>query len=352
MSTLKSRAVIGSVLVAGVLAAGAGGFVVANAVHDEDPAPTAAEVETANAEQTDLHERVEVKGALGYGPAQTVGTELSGTLTSVASPGSTVKPGEELMRLDDRPVVAMRGKLPAWRTFELGMPNGRDVEQLEQNLADLDYFSGTPDQRFDAATATAIGRWQKDLGLPQTQQIERGRVVFLPSDVRVNKRLTEAGSPASDGVLEVTDTRLFATAEVQTAQQDLLTTGQEVTVRLPNGDEAEGVVEQVDPAVEKEDDSGKTSVTIPVRVALKDPSVAASYANVPVTVVATRTVAEDVLTVPVRALLAQSGGGYAVDVVDGDTVQRVPIKVGKFADEMVEVTSGELAAGDKVAVAE
>ena len=352
MTARKRRAVLVSLVAAGLLAAGAGGFAMADRAQDEVPAASPAAVETVTAETTDLTERVEVKGTLGYGPTRSVGTGLPGTLTSVAAPGSTLRPGDELMRIDDRPVLAMRGKLPAWRDFEMGMTKGRDVKQLEENLAELGYFKGKPNQRFDRSTSAAVGRWQKAVGLPRNQKIERGRVVFLPRDVRVNKQLVEAGGQAGGSVLEVTDTTLFATAEVQSKQQGLLQEGQEVTVGLPNGEKAEGVVEKVEPAVEKEDDSGKKSVKVPVRVALKDPSDAGSYAHVPVSVLASRTVAENVLAVPVRALLAQPGGGFAVDAVKGDAVKRVPVELGKFADDMVEVTGGELAAGDQVAVGE
>ncbi|GAA1364753.1 HlyD family efflux transporter periplasmic adaptor subunit [Brevibacterium luteolum] len=352
MTARKRRAVIVSLIAAGLLASGAGGFAMASRVQDEAPAAVSAAVETETAETTDLTERVEVKGTLGYGPTRELGTGLSGTLTSVADPGDTLRPGDELMRIDDRPVVAMRGKLPAWRDFEMGISKGRDVKQLEENLAELGYFKGKPNQRFDRSTAAAIGRWQKAVGLPRNQKIERGRVVFLPRDARVHKQLVEAGGQTGGSVLELTDATLFATAEVQPKQLDLLQEGQEVTVGLPNGKQTEGVVEKVEPAVEKADSSGEKSVKVPVRVALKDPPSADSYANVPVSVLASRTVAENVLAVPVRALLAEPGGGFTLEVVKDDAVERVPVELGRFADDMVEITGGELAAGDQVAVGE
>ncbi|MCT1776134.1 efflux RND transporter periplasmic adaptor subunit, partial [Brachybacterium sp. p3-SID957] len=350
MTGRKRRTLVVTTVAAGMLAVGAGGFALAHAMQEEPPAASTAPVETSTAEKIDLRERVEVKGSLGYGPTRTIGTELSGTLTSVAPAGSTLKPGDELMRIDDEPVMALRGELPVWRDFEIGMSKGRDVQQLEQNLADLGYFTGEPDERFNGYTAAAIAKWQKDLGLPQDKRLERGRVVFLPEDARVQKQLAGPGSPAGDAVLEVSDTTLFATADVQPAQRDLLAKGQEVTVSLPNGEEAEGVVEEVGPAVEKEEESGESRVKVPVRVALKDPAAAESYAHVSVSVKSSRTIAEGVLTVPVRALLAQPGGGFAVDVVTGDTVTRVPVEVGRFADDMVEITGGDLSAGDQVAV--
>ena len=55
-------------------------------------------------------------------------------------------------------------------------------------------------------------------------------------------------------------------------------------------------------------------MTIPVTVTLKDPSAAGSLDQAPVTVYITTATAHDALVVPVGALLAQSSGGYAVEV--------------------------------------
>jgi multidrug efflux pump subunit AcrA (membrane-fusion protein) len=60
------------------------------------------------------------------------------------------------------------------------------------------------------------------------------------------------------------------------------------------------------------------------------------------------------LVVPVTALLAQSTGGYAVEVVAaGARNHRVPVSLGLFddADGLVAVTGSGLAAGQEVVVA-
>jgi hypothetical protein len=59
------------------------------------------------------------------------------------------------------------------------------------------------------------------------------------------------------------------------------------------------------------------------------------------------------LTVPVTALLAQSGGGYAVELAGaGESNHLVPVSLGLFddADGLVQVTGSGLAAGQKVVV--
>ena len=60
--------------------------------------------------------------------------------------------------------------------------------------------------------------------------------------------------------------------------------------------------------------------------------------------------AEDVLAVPVEAVLALAEGGYAVEVDDGTGTRRlVAVELGVFADGMVEVTR-RAGAGDQVVV--
>ena len=59
------------------------------------------------------------------------------------------------------------------------------------------------------------------------------------------------------------------------------------------------------------------------------------------------------LVVPVDALLAQSGGGYAVEVVGAHGIHHlVPVTLGLFddADGLVQVTGTGLAAGQRVVV--
>ena len=59
---------------------------------------------------------------------------------------------------------------------------------------------------------------------------------------------------------------------------------------------------------------------------------------------------EDVIAVPVAALLALAEGGYAVEVdAGGGATRLVAVEPGFFADGLVEV-SGGLEPGDRVVV--
>jgi hypothetical protein len=62
---------------------------------------------------------------------------------------------------------------------------------------------------------------------------------------------------------------------------------------------------------------------------------------------------KDVLSVPVSALLAMAGGGYAVEVVDAGGARRlVRVETGLFDDSAgrVQVAGAGLAAGQNVVV--
>jgi multidrug efflux pump subunit AcrA (membrane-fusion protein) len=97
-----------------------------------------------------------------------------------------------------------------------------------------------------------------------------------------------------------------------------------------------------------------SATTIPVYVTLTRPSAAGLLDQAPVTVTITTAIAPNVLAVPVSALLAQSPGGYDVEVAGpGNTRRWVPVQAGPVFDDasgLVEVT-GNLTPGQRVVVA-
>ena len=58
--------------------------------------------------------------------------------------------------------------------------------------------------------------------------------------------------------------------------------------------------------------------------------------------------AEDVLTVPVGALLALAEGGYGLEIIEGSTSRIIAVQTGLFADGQVEVTGQGLDEGTTV----
>jgi hypothetical protein len=98
--------------------------------------------------------------------------------------------------------------------------------------------------------------------------------------------------------------------------------------------------------------SGGSTTTIPAYIALAHPRVAGGLDQAPVEVAITTSRAARALIVPVGALLALAGGGYAVETVDARGAHHlVPVTTGLFddADGLVQV-SGALSAGEHVVV--
>ena len=89
-------------------------------------------------------------------------------------------------------------------------------------------------------------------------------------------------------------------------------------------------------------------------VRLTHPAAAGNLDQAPVSVNVVSAQAHGVLAVPVSALVALAGGGYAVDVVHGSgalaTRQLVPVQTGLFSDTLVQVSGAQLAAGLEVEV--
>ncbi|GAA1590114.1 peptidoglycan-binding protein [Leucobacter aridicollis] len=346
-------AVAATVAVAGLAATGLVLLRPAPAAPVEERAPGA----TAKVEQGDLVERTLVQGSLGYAGERAI-SGGAGTLTSRAKPGSMVDLGGELFAIDNSPVALFRGPLPQWRSFELGMTNGPDVQQLEASLGELGYFWGGADEIFDDNTRIGIRLWQEATGRPVTGEIGLGEIFFAPGSLRVASAELEPGAATAPGtpILRVSELGKSVSVELKLAQQRLGVVGAKVEVELPGGVKTPGTVTAVEPprTPEKQGDGAPESPAIvPVTVTLDTPEDAADIDRASVRIAFTSETRENVLSVPVGALLALPGGGYGLEVVgpDGAEPQQVPVETGMFAGGMVEVSGEGIKAGTEVVTA-
>ncbi|MFF4983960.1 peptidoglycan-binding protein [Streptomyces sp. NPDC001046] len=296
----------------------------------------------------DLVSEVVATGAVKYTGARAVKNHLTGIVTWAPSPNSVITQGKRLYSVDNEPVFLLRGDLPAWRTFKRGMADGEDVRMLERNLAELGYTGFTVDDEFSRKTEAAVKRWQKNNGLPSNGRIELGRVVFTPGSVRIQSAEVRAGdsvAPAQD-VLEVTGFQHLVSAQIPAKEQDLAVKGARVRIELPNGKRVEGNITSV--GAEKMGADNKKVVPVTVRPASS--RLLGDVQSADVVVVLRRSEAEDVLFVPVTALLPAQGGGFAVQLVKNGKVTVVKVKTGAFADGRVQVTGPGIAEGARVGV--
>ena len=96
--------------------------------------------------------------------------------------------------------------------------------------------------------------------------------------------------------------------------------------------------------------SGSGQDTVQITVRLVNPDAAGHLDQAPVTVSIVSAQARGVLAVPISALVALAGGGYAVQVVHGSATWLVAVRTGLFSDTLVQVSGTGLAVGQNVEV--
>jgi peptidoglycan hydrolase-like protein with peptidoglycan-binding domain len=310
--------------------------------------------DTAIVERTDLVRTQEVDGTLTYGERTELSASGGGTVTSLPAVGSVIERGGVLWEVDGAAgPVLLYGARPVWRELSTAVSDGPDVQQLEENLADLGFADPavlTVDQDFTAETARAVKRWQEALGVDETGRVGVDDVIFADGPVRVAGHVVGKGDPADGAVVEVTGTTRRVHVDMDASEAGLVAAGAPVDIELPDGTTVDGTVTAIGTTAEvQEADGGGTATTLDVEIDLAADVDALDESRVEVSLVSSRD--EDVLAVPVEALLSLAEGGYAVERVGADgTTQLVAVDLGGFADGMVEVT-GDLTDGDRVVVA-
>jgi peptidoglycan hydrolase-like protein with peptidoglycan-binding domain len=325
---------------------------------------------TGKVERRTLAEHLTATGTIGYAGETTVLARLSGTVTALPAVGDVVGRGGRLYGLAGKPVFLMYGAVPAYRDLVDGVSEGRDVEQLERNLASLGYPPGVVDDDFTWETAEAVRDWQEAHGLEASGEIELGRVAFARGPQRVTAleaTLGEAlgggggGESGSEGeaeapstpVLRTSSTRRVVSVDLEADQQSIARRGQKVKVVLPGGAEVPGVVRSLaatEPVGGEEGDGEEVEPGVEATVAVTGRHRIPSLDGATVNVLFTEQVRKQVLSVPLTALIAIGGGRFAVYAREGGARRQVVVEPGLAAAGFVEVAGKGLGPGMKVEV--
>ncbi|WMX46537.1 peptidoglycan-binding protein [Streptomyces roseicoloratus] len=314
---------------------------------------------TAPVVRGDLTDGSQQDGTLGHLDERRINAGgAGGTLTWLAPNGSVVRRDGRLYEVDGAAVRLMYGAEPMYRTLKTG-DKGRDVRQLEENLAALGHTGFDVDEEYTAKTAAAVKRWQKSHGLEQTGTIGPDLIAFAGSAVRVK----EAGGGSAENtlapgdrvqpgspVLTVTGSERVVRFELPVAEAATAKTGTRVKVRLPDGTELPGRVSAVGRTASEGDDPQDPTPKIEITVSFDEPGRAKGVDRSPVTVELAGETRRDVLSVPVNALLALPGGGFGVQVVEQGRTRDVKVELGMFGQGRVEVSGGGLREGMQVGV--
>jgi membrane fusion protein, multidrug efflux system len=293
-------------------------------------------VEVAAVEVGSIGRAVTVSGVVE--PIRTVGvnSQVAGTLLSVvAEEGDVVRRGRTLARVDDRELRAQYEAAEA--AHQVASSSYDRARQLrERRVITLPEYERE-------RTAEAAAR----ANLDQARTRLEHTVIVTPVDGVVTEKQVEAGD------LVGPQTRLFTVADVSTlvvrvgvSELDVVqvTMGDSVTLMLDAfpGRTFEGVVRRVFPTA----DPGTRLV--PVEVALQGSEAAVVRPGFLARVTFAVGAHDDVLLVPVGAVVG-AGGTQSVFVLDNGAVVRRTVTTGLTSEGRIEIRTG-LAVGERVVV--
>jgi peptidoglycan hydrolase-like protein with peptidoglycan-binding domain len=304
--------------------------------------------------------------ALSAARSSAVAYGQTSTFTALPAVGQVIARGQSLFQISGQPVVLLYGSVVPSHAFVAGTPAGGEVAALNANLDALGYGSGLAGDAFSAGTEAAIRAFQSARGLSVTGELALGSVVFEPGPVRVTSVTPSVGASVAPGpVLAITSTAPQVTIALAASEQSSVRVGDQVTITLPSNETTPGVVSSIGSVAKAPSGKGGESggsggpengeeggPTIEVDVALRDPRASGHLDEAPVNVSITTESVPDALTVPVDALLALAGGGYALEVVEGRMHRLEAVTLGLFddAEGLVRVSGHGVAAGQRVVV--
>jgi hypothetical protein len=328
---------------------------------------------TATVTRQNLSSQVQVDATLGYASDYDIVNQAQGILTTVPQVGQVISEGQVVYEVSTEPVVLLYGQTPAYRNLSEDMI-GPDVAALDADLVALGYVTSAElpagTDTFSYWTQVGVEDLQVALGETVTGTLSLGQAVFLPSAARITDTSAAplgAQAPPGQPILKATSTTRVVTVDLDASQQSKVAVGDEVTIALPNNQSTPGVVSAVGTVAtsssssasssgsssSSNNDSGSGTPTITVLITPTDPTATGSLDQAPVTVAVTSATVKDVLAVPVDALVALAGGGYALEVIGANgTHHLAAVTVGLFDDAagLVQVGGSGLSAGQHVVV--
>ena len=168
--------------------------------------------------------------------------------------------------------------------------------------------------------------------------------------------------------MQTSSTQLVVTVDLDASKQSEAVVGQPVSVQMPNGSTVAGKITAVSPVAQTSSSSGSSggggstsssggaassggssgsSATVPVTVTLPRHLPSAGLDQAAVSVSFEQQVENNVLSVPVTALLATQGGGYAVQEAVAPH-RLLPVTPGLFAAGFVQISGSGIYPGLQV----
>jgi len=222
----------------------------------------------------------------------------------------------------------------ALKSYNKGVDKAAELQQAEEELEELQLSSKS--ETFSPTNALAS-----------------------ETPIIVGSYITSEGSvvAANSQMYNISSTGVEVVFQIDASDQDIVSVGDSVEVELPSEDRIKATVSYVDPVVTQ----GQNGDFIEVKLDISSTEDVKVYDQAPVDVFVTSEVSQDVLYVPVNALIALAEGGYALEIYNGESevgvfegvsgvdTTYVGVEIGVFTDGFVEV-SGNISEGMIVVV--
>jgi peptidoglycan hydrolase-like protein with peptidoglycan-binding domain len=280
-----------------------------------------------------LTEKVQAAGTVQGKALEVQATaEQSGIVTWMPSAGTVVSRGQPIFRLDNQPVVLLYGMIPVWRGFASGMSPGPDIAQLETNLLSLGYGQSVglkTDGTYTAADARAITAFTQSVGLVASSQLGFGTILFEPGPIVITGHSVVLGSRVGAGtqVVQVASTTPEVVAELSAAQAADIAVNTPATflIGTTKSVNLNGRVSSISPSAQgnpagsgASSSANGSSQNIQVTIEITDAPPDLPLRSQPVLIQFQTKVVPSAYIVPITALIALVGGGYALQVDDGN----------------------------------
>jgi RND family efflux transporter MFP subunit len=306
---------------------------------DAPPVP----VVVATALSENLATRISATGTVVSRNDARISSEVGGTLAWIAEPGTVVRRGETIARLDAaRLSLALRDNEAAVKRLEaqlqlLATQRNR-LQTLGQSVVSQSQFDEAVSRERMAEQDVEQARVARDRARLDLDQA----TVRAPFAGIIAERVQQSGEFVASGaplLRLVNDRELEVVARAPLDSADAVTSGAEV--RLIEGSRnATGTVRAVIPV------GDERSRMVELRITLADRSLRVGAA---VRVEIAPRNLKPVVTVPRDAVILRQGASYVMRVRADNTAERVAVNLGPGRNNQVQI-GGTLRAGDRVIV--
>ncbi len=304
------------------------------------------------------------------GPGAGRGADRALVSGHLPAPGQRIESGDVVVEISGRPVIALAGRIPAYRSLAPG-DTGPDVRQLNTALAGAGFRLDATSSRYDDNTSDAVTTLFRRAGYTSNGVLPSSEVLFvsaLPASVVAAD--ATLGADASVASIKVASGELTVSADFPAAQAALLQPGAEAVLSsevLGRSVSATVQLARTQPTRAQDtrpskDDDGADQTGAGAAAAhsiVPDRPLGSAWAGQDVKVrIVSATTKQKVLAVPVTAIVAAGSGepevvvvaAGATSITDADP-RRVPVTVGAVGGGWAEVTpaaGARLSPGDAV----